>query len=303
MEQRAYPPERQRGINLHISLILVSLTVSAVCIWRAIALGTEPGLLLWSLAGLAAGLPAPLLVYRLYALFRGNYLLSREAFTIRWGLRLEQMPVSDVEWVRSAGDLSTPLRLPAIPMPGAVLGTRHHPDLGQVEFMASDAKNLLLIATARRVFAISPRNPAIFAQDFQRMIEMGSLSETTSQSVYPSFVVIHAWQNRLTRWLWLANILFNLALVAWVSLVIPQLGTIALGFITPDLPRNLVPGIQLIVLPVISILFALTTWVAGLVFFRRPTMKPLAFLLWGFSSLSGLLSLLAVGLILSKPVI
>jgi len=303
LEERAYPPERQRGINLHISLILLSLAVSGICIWRAVAIPTEPGLLLWSLAALTAGLPAPFLVYRLYALFRGNYLLSREVFTIRWGLRLEQMPVSDVEWVRSANDLSTPLRLPAFPMTGAVLGTRQHPDLGLVEFMAGDRHNLLLVATARRVFAISPRDPVTFAQDFQRMIEMGSLAEETiSRSQYPSFVVIHAWENKLTRWLWLAGTLFNLALLIWVSLLVPRLGTIALGFITPDLPRNLVPGIQLIVLPVISMLFFLTAWVVGLVYYRRPNMKPLAFLLWGFSSFSGLLSLVAVGFIISRLV-
>ena len=69
---------------------------------------------------------------------------------------MKQFHLNDIEWVRPVNDLTHPLRLPPMSVPGATLGLRRHPDLGVIEFIASDQKNLLLVATAKRVFAISP---------------------------------------------------------------------------------------------------------------------------------------------------
>ena len=302
MNPRSYPPLRQRGYALHSLLIVLLVAILSFCIWQASQFGNEPGLILWSLAALLAFTPLPLLMYRVYALRRGNYLLDRETLTIRWGLRLEKIPVSDVEWVRPASDLTNRLRLPPFSMPGAVVGTRHHPDLVSVEFLADNAANLLLIATARRVFAISPADPVAFTQDFQRTVEMGSLATVAPQSIFPSFAVIQAWDSRLVRFLWLVGLLLNIGVLVWVSLLIPALKSIPLGFISSDVPRNAVPGVQLLLLPIISFLFYIISWVAGLYFFRRPTKRILAYFTWGSSALSGLLFLLAVLFIISTPV-
>jgi hypothetical protein len=283
-------------------LILLLLIILAVCIWQASTFSSGSGLILWSLGGLSAFFPLPFLVYRMYALSRGDYLLDRETLTIRWGLRLEQIPVIDVEWVRSAQDLTDPLHLPPFSMPGAILGIQRHPDLGTVEFLADNAAKLLLVATAQKVFAISPDDPVTFAQDFQRTVEMGSLAPVTSQSLYPSFLVGQAWSSRLARFLWLTGLFLNIGLLVWVSLLVPGLESVPLGFLTSGVPKNAVPGVQLFLLPVISILFYIITWLAGLYYFRRPTQRLLAFFTWGFSALSSLLFLMAVLFIISTPV-
>jgi hypothetical protein len=75
-------------------------------------------------------------------------------------LRVEDIPLSDIEFIRSSDDLTTPLALPTLRLPGGLIGMRRHPDLGAVEFLAADPKKLLLVATAKRVFVISPENPA-----------------------------------------------------------------------------------------------------------------------------------------------
>lgn len=302
MNPRSYPPQRQRGYNLHSILIVLLAVILTVSIWEATLFSSELRLILWSLVTLIFFIPLPFLLYRVYALRRGNYLLDRETLTIRWGWRLEQIPVSDVEWVRPASDLTHPLRLPPFAMPGAILGTQRHPDLVSVEFLADNAKNLLLVATAKRVFAISPADPAAFTQDFQHTVEMGSLAPVTAQSVYPSFVVMQAWEVRLVRFLWLLGLLLNIGLLVLVSILIPTLKTIPLGFLTTDVPRSIVPGVQLILLPVISILFSLVAWTAGMYFFRRPAKRILAMLTWGFSAFSALMFLLAVLFITSTPV-
>src|SRR6266540_4032384 len=124
-----------------------------------------------------------------------------------WGFRFEDIPLTDIEWVRPASDLTSPLLLPRFRLPGAVLGTRRHPDLGLVEFIASSSRNLILIATSKRIFAISPRDAAGLVQTFARATEMGSLMRTEAKSVYPSFLITQAWESAIARFLWMSGIL------------------------------------------------------------------------------------------------
>jgi Bacterial PH domain len=296
-----FPPPR-RGLTLQVSMILVATVLVVVF---AVLASQEPIGLRFTIYILAAALvffPLPFLVYWLYSLFRANYSLDREKLTLTWGLRVEEIPVSEVEWVRPMETQASPLALPLIHLPGAITGFRRHPDLGPVEFLASDARALLLVATSKRVFAISPQDPAGFMQNIQRAIELGSLSPASPQSVYPTFVVLQAWESMLVRYLWLAGLFLNIGLLAWVSFLIPSLGHIPLGFLSSGAAGELVPGAGLILLPGVSLFFNLTGWVAGLFFYRRPNRRPLAHIVWASGVFSTLLFLVAVMLIVTTPV-
>jgi hypothetical protein len=157
---------------------------------------------LFLLVGFLSFAPIPLFGYRAYALLRADYYIDRDSLAMLWGLRIEDIPLSDIEWVRPASDLTRPLLLPRFRLPGAVLGTRRHPDLGLVEFIASNSRNLILIATSKRIFAISPQNAAGLVQTFARATEMGSLMPTEAKSVYPSFLITEAWESPMARFLW-----------------------------------------------------------------------------------------------------
>jgi hypothetical protein len=179
---------------------------------------------------------------------------------------------------------------------------RRHPDLGVVEFLASDAKKLLLVATAKRVFVISPDNPAALTQTFARATEMGSLTPAESKSVYPSFVVTQAWSSNLARYLWLTAFFLNLGLFVWASLIIPTTPRVALGFQFSGGPLETVPSSQLIILPVTSLLLSVVGWVAGLYFYRWEKERALAFIVWSSSMLMSLSFLIAVLFITITPV-
>jgi Bacterial PH domain len=294
-----FPPDRQRGLPIHVTLILALGLIAAVAAWLAT---NEPISLRFALYILAAGAafaPLPFLVYRLYSLQRGTYHLDRDKLTITWGLRVEKIPVSDIEWVRPPSALDAPLRLPFFRLPGSVLGHRHMPDTRTVEFIASEVKNLLLVATRNRVLAISPADTAGFVQNLQNAMEMGSLSPEAAESVFPSFVVVEAWKSPLARYFWLATLLLNAGLLAWVSLLAPDLAPIPLGFLPSEAPGELVPGVGLILLPVLSIFLSALGWVLGLAFYRREDQRPLAHILWVSSTLATILFLLAVLFIVS----
>lgn len=297
-----FPPSKRRGMLVHGILLLTLAAIATVGFTFLARMEVGPVFLVSLLVSLFALVPIPFLAYRAYSLWRANYHLDRDSLALRWGLRVEDIPLTDIEWIRPADDLTHPLSLPPFPIPGALLGVRRHRDLGVVEFLASDRKNLLLVATAKRVFAISPENPAALAQTFARATELGSLMPTEAKSVYPSFVITQAWESGLVRYLWLSGILLNLGLFVWVSLIIPATPRVVLGLQFAQGALAAVPSTQLILLPVASLLLFIAGWLAGLYFYRWEKERPLAFIVWGSATLTSVLFLIAVMFVVTMPV-
>ncbi len=294
-----YPPPRRRGASLHVTLIIALALITALAAWLATNEPIGLRFIVYILLAGVAFLPLPILAYRLYSLQKGSYRLDREKLTLTWGLRSEQIPISDIEWVRPLASLAERLPLPWFRLPGSVLGHRNS-DLGPVEFIASEVPALLLVATRRQVFAISPADPTSFMQNLQNAMEMGSLSPTQAESVYPSFVLAEAWRNPAARFSWLAGLFLNIGLLAWVSLITSTLGPISMGFQASGEPRETVPGVTLLLLPLISLFLFALGWVLGLAFYRKVNQRPLSQILWASGVVTSILFLLAVLFILSS---
>jgi hypothetical protein len=303
MKPADFPPSRRRGRTIHVILLLVLTALVVVCSILASRQPLGTFLTVFIILAVLAFIPIPILTYRLLALNRANYRLDRDALTLIWGLRTEEIPVAEIEWVRPKTAMTEPFPfpLPFFRMPGSILGMRRHPGLGPVEYLASETKSLLLVATSRKIFAISPEDQQNFLQEVQRAIEMGSLAPATARSIYPSFVVAQAWDSRMARFLWLAGFFANIGLLAWVSLMIPTRERISLGFLPSAAARPPSPGISLILLPIVSITFFLVGWLAGLLIYRRAEHRPMAFMLWTSGLVSALLFLLAALFIVTTP--
>ena len=302
MNDGHFPPPKRIGLLLHIGIVLGLGALSTWGIWNLTRSEVGPNFIVFLLDTILAFVPIPLFAYRAYALWRADYILDRDSLELRWGLRDEDIPLTDIEWVRPVNDLSTPLRLPWLPLPGAVLGLRRHPDLGVVEFIASSTRDLLLVGTSRRVYAISPTNAASFVKTFARIIEMGSLTPAESKSVFPSFLFTRAWDHAIVRFLWLLGVFLNIGLVIWVSLMIPTISQVSLGFTASGAPFPPSPAIQLILLPIISSFLFLTGLLAGLYYFRWEDHRVLAFALWASSAMTSLLFLLAMLFVVVTPI-
>lgn len=297
-----FPPPKRFGFILHVTVIVVLAGISVYGVWNLTRAQVGPSFVTYLLMALLAFAPIPFFSYRAYALLRADYFIDRDSLAVLWGLRVEDIPLSDIEWMRPAADLTHPLRLPFIQLPGSVLGTRRHPDLGLVEFIASDSRHIILVATSKRVFAISPANPAALIRTFARSIELGSLTHAESVSQYPSFVITQAWENRAARFLWTSGLLLNMGLIVWVGILIPSLASIPLGFTAAGTPHEVVPAVRLILLPLISMIMFAMGLLAGLYFYRWDKQRPLAFIVWGSSSVCALLLLVAVLFIVTTPV-
>lgn len=297
-----FPPARRLGLFIHIVIIAILTTVSVFGFMNLSRLEVGLQFVLYLFAALVAFAPIPLFGYRAYALLRADYYIDRDSLAMLWGLRIEDIPLTDIEWVRPASDLTRPLLLPPFRLPGAVLGIRRHPDLGRVEFIASSARNLILIATSKRIFAISPQNAAGLVQTFARATEMGSLTPTEAKSIYPSFIITEAWESPLARFFWVTGILLNIGLITWVGLLIPSLPQIPFGFNPFGAPVEAVSPTQLILLPLVSGIMFITGIAAGLYFYRWERQRPLAFIIWVSSTLCTFLFLMAVLFLVTTPV-
>jgi hypothetical protein len=285
------------------SVIIVALGTAAV--WAFLNLSRAPvgpTIILYLLVILATLPPLPFFGYRLFSLLRADYVLDRDSLAFTWGLRMEDIPLTDIEWIRPATDLTSPLRPPTFGLPGGLLGVRRHSDLGAIEFIAATTKNLLVVATAKRMYAISPENAGAFLATFRRATELGSLLPAEAVSQYPSFLLARAWDNPIARFTWLSGLLMNLGLVAWVTFLIPSVSRVTLGFDSSGVPMDAVPSVRLILLPLLSASLFVTGLISGLFYYREEKHRPLAVIVWISGALSGLLFLLAVLFIVTTPI-
>ena len=284
-----YSPPRRTGILLQGALVLLLLAVGGY--FFLIANQDTSGLDFLLHMMIALVLFAPLLIvgYRLYALLNAAYILRRDGLMIRWGLRREDIPLNDIEWIRPAAELGFHLPLPWLRWSGAFLGARRLPELGQVEFLAADMAHMLLVATSKKIFAISPEDVNGFMSQFQRMNELGSLTPIPAQSVYPRLLIGRVWDDRLSRLLILGSFGVGLILLAVVAIAVPGLDEIAWTTAGTTAPAE-----RLLLLSVLDGLIWLFNLILGMFLYRRGEDQVIAaYLLWGSSALTGLLLLLA----------
>jgi hypothetical protein len=289
MESYTFLPPKRLGFYFQLGAILVLIAAGFYGFYQLTQASLGPAFLFAMIPILLAVSLTPPLVYRMLSLANASYILQRDGITLQWGQRIEEIPMTSVLWVRPASELRGRLPLPWFYWPGSVIGIRRYPEAGQVEFMASTTHSLLLIGTPGQVYAISPDDRQAFLAAFNRLAELGSLTPISPRSIRPSLWISHVWSNQLARWLILVSTLFSLALLVWVSFMIPRLSEVSLGFQPDGSLREPVPAVQLMLLPVVNSLIYVVNLVIGLAFFRQDEKSPLAFLLWGnMAIISGL---------------
>jgi hypothetical protein len=274
---------------LHGSMLLILTLLGIMGLWRANLAESGPGFLVFISVSILSIVLIPGLIYRMYSLQRARYILARDGISLYWGLRREEIPINQVNWVGSAEQNKMTLSIPFFRLPGAVLGIQAQADGKPIEFLAARHTKLVLIVTPQKIFAISPAQESEFLQAYRRLAEFGSLSPISSISDYPTFLLARSWADRPARILIISSALLTIGLILWVSLSIPNHATTALRLNADGTPVELVPGIRLLLLPVLNTVFFITDLLLGLFFYRRQDTKTLAYLMWVSSVLTSLL--------------
>lgn len=279
--------ERRTGLIIlaGISLILAALTV--VLFILAESSTVLPPVIAISIALLCLVFLV-LSLYRLYTIFNIQYRLKREGLYLKWGLRREEIPTNRIEWVRPASDLGFHLPMPWLRLPGLIFGKRSVEGLGQVEFLATDANRLILVATNQVIFAISPANTSQFMSAFKRASELGSLEPLQAESITPVSLVSSIWTDKTARHLLMGSFLLVLVLPVLITLLMPQNGTITW------IDNETAPATRLYFLAIINAVLWFVDFVVGMVFYLRMQVnRTIIYLLWISSNMTSLLLIAA----------
>jgi hypothetical protein len=276
-------PSIRQGLIAHLGVLFLLLAISGYILYLALVQQSQGVFILYLITSILLFLPFPYFLYRLVSLVRAKYIISRNGVSFQWGLRTEDIPIGEIEWVRQPDDLAIKTLLPQISFPGAVLGTRKHRDLGKIEYIASNSKRLVMIATKEKIFAISPGNTNVFLNDFNLSAEMGSITPFEKQSTQPQFILSSLINDKNTRIFILAGILLSLSLLISVSFLIPTRSTVPLGLEAVGIDREESSSERLILLPLLSLFFYFINFGYGSYLFRKKGYKNASYIVFASS--------------------
>jgi len=155
---QVFYPEQRNGLLFHAGLILLLAAASLWGLNQATRTQIGPVFLLYLLPALMALALLPLAVYRAFALLRAYYIVERDGIRLHWGLRVEDIPMSEVLWIKGAKEAGMTLPLPWLHLPGAILGLRKLSNGTPVEYLAADrAPESSPRRHSRRIPPLAPR--------------------------------------------------------------------------------------------------------------------------------------------------
>lgn len=297
-ESVTFYPSRRGGLVFHLVGIVALLLAGGFGLLLASLTQISLNFFLFIVPAAAAVLGIPFLLLQIFALFTASFTLEKDGIRLHWGLRYEDIPENQVEWVRAQSDFTGKLPMPLLYWPGAVVGERHLPGGQVIEFMAGRTDQLVLISTPRRMYAISPADPEQFMRTYRRLTELGSIAPLQARSVYPTFALRRFWEDRISRWLLLLGALLAFSLLALVASAIPGRDRVAMHFSFSGAAVEFAPAVRLLLLPIINSAFFVADLALGMFLYRRVELRPLSYLLWATSLVASLLFGVAVIVIL-----
>ncbi len=294
-------PNKRLGALVNIGAILIFTGLGIFSLNAASREQVGLSFLLYTLPAFWAVVVVPVLAYRLYGLLGAAYTLERDGLRLHWGLRTEDIPITDIRWVCKESELEYRLPVPRLVWPGAVLGIRKLPELPEVEYLADRRRDLVIVQTSRRVYAISPVNPDEFLDSYRSQAELGSLTPLASQSIYPAFLLARYWADVPARALSISGIILALAMFAWVIVAVSGKRQVPLRLSEIGAPVEFVPSVQLLLLPILNSFFLVLDFLLGLFLYRHQETKSLSYLVWGAGIVCSLLFASAIFFILRIP--
>lgn len=273
-----FSPPKRKGTFLYLGLTLLLLGASGAMLIFALDQQGSGFFILALVGAILLLVPIPFILYSLYALSRARYELSREGLKIRWGLRSVDIPMTDIDWVRTAQALEKKPPLPAWSFSGVLRGVIHRPEFGEVEYMASDERRLLLVGTRRRTYAITPEDTNAFLKAFQSVFELGSIAPLKASSIQAGTFFSSVFKDRLARTFIGLDIFLLAALLVTTTILISSRQTVLFGYQAAGIESEPAPSNRLLLLPALNFFSLVPVFTAGFFFFRSQATRQLSYL-------------------------
>lgn len=269
------------ALNLLFFLVCVVLMGFSFVFFSAQQLG--PLFFISFLFALMLFLPIGFFGYRLYALLSASYELTRNSLHLRWGLRSETIPLTDISWIKTPAELNLDVPWPFLPTPGAYIGKVTICDGDEVEFMASSLKTMIFIGTPTTIYGISPRLPSLFMTAYERMLQLGILTEAERRTVQPADWFVSSFKNRVARISAMVSILLIALLSFWLGFRLNRVSTVQFGWTAAGTLRSPMPVANVLILPTLSGLAWAMNFILGVRLYRSDRLRKTAEIVWGAS--------------------
>lgn len=289
-----FSPSTRKGTILYLGLTLLLIGVGGFLFIFALDQQSSGFFALSLLSAILAFSPIPFIFYALFSLRRAKYILSREGLKIRWGLRRVDIPMTDIDWVRTLDSVPHKLPMPAWSFSGLLRGLVHSPDVGEVEFLASDQRQLVLIGTSKKVYAISPKNKTTFLKSFQSVFELGAITPFKASSIQAGTYFSAVLKDRLARTFILLNLGLLVILLVITAFLISSRQTILFGYQSATLTSEPAPSDRLLLLPALDFICLVAVFTAGFFFFRKPKTRNLSYITLASGLITPILFFLAL---------
>ncbi len=280
-EGAIFLPERKSGLMFHLGILLCLAGVAGWGIWQTVRptsvsiASIAPMVILFSLCLML------LFAYRLYVLLTASYHIENEEVRLRWGWRQIAIPMEHILGVQLHRSLGMRPRVPRMRWPGNVVGVRKVEALGEIEFLATNIRNLVFIVTERKAYAISPEDVEAFLRTFQHFAEMGAPAslEAHTRSAPNGFTQL--WEDKIARALACAMFLASALYFAWVewALVRPQNADMGMQTSVPSGQAAYI--MQWRLLAWFNALILVVNFLLGVVAWQKMERRVYTYLIWG----------------------
>ena len=288
-----FHPERRRGLLFYGAGLLLSLAAAVVGILfllEAIGLAFV-GYLVLMIAGVIG---IPLFGSTLSGLLHAHYGVDRNSLLLRWGRRVERIPMASIEWVRTFDSLGLEMHVPRFYQFGVVRGVTQQRELGTVEFLSDTVQQSIFIATQSRVYVVSPTDMEGFLRRIQEAMESGSLAQTEALSMDQKTVLKGIWQQPIGRLLLTALLMCNLALLVIVQMTLStETGLLAMQ------QQAVITPVSLRLMPYLSIAFGLVDLGLGIFFYQARKQSQISYVLWASGAILPVLFAVSILLVLA----
>lgn len=287
MMERDFSIPKSRSLVIYG--LIAALLIAGILFFLISGSTTNQGLLaiIFIVAGLLLLFPLLLVIYRIITVTTTVYRLTRGALEVKWGLRRELIPMSEIEWVHPVSDFETPLPLRFRPIRSSYYEETTIKGLDKTLFVATAPDQMVLIKLAHAYLVISPQDKAAFTQTYTQMSQQRSLQEVQAESENLRMLWGRVMDDLRARRLLLGGAV-SLALLIVLAAVIVAITSQVIW-----VSMEVVPSARLFLLALLGLLFSSLNTLLGLfLYLQERTRKTVVYLIWGWSILTnGLLTL------------
>lgn len=199
--------------------------VEAALLWFLLDRSVDLGSFLLALLALLAGCLLAILGYYLYALWGLSYEIEAENLTVVWGLERHVIPLATVGDVLTDEGVFDASTISGVNLPGCLVGKAYGDEIGQITCFATSAspQHLLVVVTDTGAYALSPSGRLAFLNQLNFRRASAVSGEQPVRVVLPSVATLSFWQDRVGQLTFLAALVGNAIIYAYVSFKYPDL--------------------------------------------------------------------------------